>query len=241
MPPHEMKNTVFTVLPACLSAEEYYRGAALRDQEMNKYRRVCLTMLLATGMASPAYADIYAFSDESGALFLSNVQEDSRYKLLVASPDAPATHNRIVPVASAKPAPYFHQGMPFGPLVEETARLNLVDAALLHAVITAESGYNPRALSRAGASGLMQLMPATARRYGVADIYDPAQNVRGGARYLKDLLHLFNNDLRLTLAAYNAGENAVVQYGNKIPPYRETTKYVNKVMELYDQYRITFP
>ncbi len=197
-------------------------------------------MLLATGMTSPAYADIFAFSDESGALFLSNVQVDSRYKLLVASPDAPATRKRIVPIAGIKSAPYF-QGMPFGPLVEETARLNLVDAALLHAVITAESGYNPRALSRKGASGLMQLMPATARRYGVADIYDPAQNVRGGARYLKDLLRLFNNDLRLTLAAYNAGENVVVQYGNRIPPYRETTKYVNKVMELYDQYRTASP
>lgn len=197
-------------------------------------------MLLATGMTSPAYADIFAFTDASGAIFLSNVQVDSRYKLLVAAPDEPATHNRIAPIARIQPAPHF-QGTPFGPLVEETARLNLVDAALLHAVITAESGYNPRAVSRKGASGLMQLMPETARRYGVADIYDPAQNVRGGARYLKDLLRLFNNDLRLTLAAYNAGENAVARFGNTIPPYRETTKYVNKVMELYDQYRITSP
>ncbi|MGZ8983689.1 MAG: lytic transglycosylase domain-containing protein [Methylotenera sp.] len=129
------------------------------------------------------------------------------------------------------------QGMSFGLLVDEAAHVNDMEAALLHAVITAESNYNTRAVSRKGAIGLMQLMPATAKRYGVTDMFDPAQNVRGGTRYLKDLLKMFNNDQRLTLAAYNAGENAVARFGNKIPPYRETREYVNKVMELYNQYR----
>jgi len=129
------------------------------------------------------------------------------------------------------------QKISFGSVVNEAARANDIEAALLHAIITAESNYNSRAVSRKGAVGLMQLMPATAKQYGVTDIYDPAQNVGGGTRYLKYLLKIFNNDRQLTLAAYNAGENAVARFGNKIPPYRETREYVNKVMQLYNQYR----
>jgi soluble lytic murein transglycosylase-like protein len=128
--------------------------------------------------------------------------------------------------------------MPFGALVDEVAHTNNVEAALLHAVIATESNYITRAVSRKGAIGLMQLMPATAKRYGVKDIYDPVQNVQGGTRYLKDLLKLFDNNVRLTLAAYNAGETAVARFGNKIPPYAETREYVNKVMVLYNQNRI---
>jgi soluble lytic murein transglycosylase-like protein len=104
-------------------------------------------------------------------------------------------------------------------------------------VITAESGYNAAAVSRAGAQGLMQLMPQTAKRYEVADSFDPEQNIRGGARYLRDLLDLFGNDLELAIAAYNAGENAVLRHGRKVPPYRETLAYVPKVIGLYDKYR----
>src|SRR5262249_6498573 len=94
-------------------------------------------------------------------------------------------------------------------------------------------GYNPKARSPKGAIGLMQLMPDTAQRYKVANIWDPGENVRGGARYLRDLLALFNNDLSLVLAAYNAGEDAVAQYGNKIPPYAETRNYVPRVLQQY--------
>lgn len=102
---------------------------------------------------------------------------------------------------------------------------------LLHAVVRTESAYNPQAVSPAGAIGLMQLMPQTAKRYQVKNIWDPVENIRGGARYLRDLLKLFNNDLRLALAAYNAGENAVKKYGNRIPPYPETQRYVRKVLQ----------
>jgi soluble lytic murein transglycosylase-like protein len=102
-------------------------------------------------------------------------------------------------------------------------------------VISVESRYNVKAVSKKGASGLMQLMPETAKRYGVADIFDPLQNIRAGAQYLRDLLKMFNNDMRLALAAYNAGENAVVRHGSKIPPYRETTAYVPKVLAFYKQ------
>ena len=105
----------------------------------------------------------------------------------------------------------------------------------LHAVISAESGYNPNARSPKNAQGLMQLIPATARRFGVNDPYDPIENLHGGARYLRWLLDLFT-DLRLALAAYNAGEGAVQRYGNTIPPYPETRTYVQRVLEFYRYY-----
>lgn len=102
---------------------------------------------------------------------------------------------------------------------------------LLHAVIRTESAYKPNALSHAGACGLMQLMPETAARFRVSDIWDPAENIEGGAAYLRFLLDLFEHDLRLALAGYNAGENAVKRYGNQIPPYPETEGYVRKVLQ----------
>ena len=102
---------------------------------------------------------------------------------------------------------------------------------------TAESAFNPNALSRAGASGLMQLMPDTARRYGVRNIFDPVENVHGGVRYLKDLLAMFNGDMKLALAGYNAGENAVIRAGNRVPPYPETQNYVPKVIDIYHRFR----
>lgn len=120
-------------------------------------------------------------------------------------------------------------------LIGRTARRHAVDAALVKAVMHAESGFNPRAVSRKGASGLMQLMPATAARFGVKDIYDPRQNVHGGVRYLKYLLARFDNDHRLVVAAYNAGENAVKRYKG-IPPYPETRAYVRKVLRLRMHY-----
>ncbi|MEE9552534.1 MAG: lytic transglycosylase domain-containing protein, partial [Gammaproteobacteria bacterium] len=108
-----------------------------------------------------------------------------------------------------------------------------------HAVITAESAYDPRAVSRAGAVGLMQLMPATAKRYGVKNRLNPRENIYGGTRYLRDLLIMFDNNLLLALAAYNAGENAVKNHGNRIPPYKETQTYVRKVINYYKKYRKT--
>ncbi|GEM_PF-330779 len=122
-------------------------------------------------------------------------------------------------------------------LIQDVATSTQLEPALLHAVIQTESAFNPKAVSPKGAVGLMQLMPATARRFGVKDRTNATANVYGGARYLRYLLGLFNNDLKLVLAAYNAGENAVKRYGNKIPPYRETRGYVKKVMRLYRAYQ----
>ena len=109
--------------------------------------------------------------------------------------------------------------------------------SLIHAVITAESAYDTEAVSRAGAVGLMQLMPGTAKRYGVKNRRNPYENVNGGTKYLRDLLVMFDNNLRLALAAYNAGEGAVKKYNNKIPPYKETQNYVKKVITYYNRYK----
>lgn len=125
----------------------------------------------------------------------------------------------------------------FDPLIKKVAKKSKLSPELLHAVIQAESSYNPKAKSSAGAMGLMQLMPGTASRFGVSNAWDPVQNLEGGAQYLRELLDMFKNNLRLALAAYNAGENAVKKYGNRIPPYPETQDYVRKVIDFYMEER----
>ena len=120
-------------------------------------------------------------------------------------------------------------------LIQRTAQSYGVDYALVKAVVHAESSFNPAAVSRKGAHGLMQLMPATAERYGVLDLIDPEANVTGGVRYLRDLLEMFDQDTRLAVAAYNAGENAVLRYSD-VPPFNETQHFVRKVLRLHDLY-----
>ena len=122
-------------------------------------------------------------------------------------------------------------------LVEDAAKRHDVDPLLVHSVIQTESNYNPHAISPKGAQGLMQLMPATARRFGVRNSFDVKENIEGGVRYLKYLGTLFPDDPRLAIAAYNAGEGAVWKYGNTIPPYRETTQYVERVSARYGKAR----
>lgn len=126
-----------------------------------------------------------------------------------------------------------YKAQEFAALIDRAASLHGIDPWLLHAVIRAESSYNPSAVSSKGAMGLMQLMPGTAARYGVSDPYNPEQNVHGGARYLKDLLGMFGSDVRLAVAAYNAGEGNVQKYGYQIPPFEETRGYVSKVLNYY--------
>jgi hypothetical protein len=122
-------------------------------------------------------------------------------------------------------------------IVEDAARRNQVDPLLVHSVIQVESNYNTGAISPKGAQGLMQLIPSTARRFGAKNSFDAKENVEAGVKYLKYLNSLYPNDLRLTLAAYNAGEGAVAKYRNNIPPYRETEQYVFKVGEKYGSAR----
>jgi soluble lytic murein transglycosylase-like protein len=120
----------------------------------------------------------------------------------------------------------------YDPLIEHYANKYSVDPTLVRAVIQVESNFNPNCVSSKGARGLMQLMPATARRFGVTDIQDPEQNIHGGVRFLSYLMRLFNEDLPRVLAGYNAGENAVLKYGG-IPPYAETSTYVVRAMTVY--------
>jgi hypothetical protein len=204
-----------------------------------------LTALLAVpvvlAVAPSCSADIYGFVDENGVAHFSNVQLDSRYRLYKSDP---LSRPRVsygpggeTTVPAPGPGSRHRPAARYASVIRDVALEERVDAALLHAVIAVESGYDARALSRKGAIGLMQLMPETARRYAVSDIWDPVQNIRGGARYLRDLLALFEDNLSLALAAYNAGENAVIRAGHRIPPYPETRNYVPRVLEHYGRYR----
>ena len=205
--------------------------ALLRTVKSTAYLPSLLLLLtLGSSPAAGADAGIYVFVDDHGAINLSNDPDDARYQVLVASAPPAAAGTAVV-------AQDNRAWLQYRDLIQASAARFQLDPALLRAVINAESGYNPNAVSRRGAGGLMQLMPMTARRLGVANVFDPAENVVGGARYLVELLQLFDNDLQLALAAYNAGEAAVLKYGRRIPPYRETTEYVSKVVAFYRQYR----
>jgi soluble lytic murein transglycosylase-like protein len=210
----------------------------LRIDKMIHEMKVLASMALAAAisvgawLAGAARADIYAFNDANGVIHYSNVPTDSRYSLVVREPyPDPGLDS-----AAAGPARTGRHD-PYGALVKQVAHEHKLDHSLLRAIIAVESGNNPSAVSRKGAVGLMQLMPETAARYGVIDLYDPAENVRAGALYLRDLMQKFDNDLSLALAAYNAGEGAILRHGKQIPPYRETRRYVPKVMDLYRQYQ----
>ena len=199
----------------------------------------CSSLWLVFGLClinyQPALANIYTFTAADGSVSLSNVPTDERYALLINTESSPVAKTSDAGIGN-HPAGIASKAR-YDRIVAETAHAYGLESALLHAVISVESRYNPAAISRKGATGLMQLMPGTAKRYGVADALNPIQNIQGGARYLRDLLAMFNSDLHLTLAAYNAGEGAVKTYGNRIPPYRETMNYVPRVLDFYRKYR----
>ncbi len=188
-----------------------------------------LLVLLAQGVS----AAIYQYIDAKGHSHFTDrpLQGDYRLKSIIGTPGSA--------VASLDTKNSARNRKRYSPMITAAARRLNLRPELLHAVVRAESAYDPRAISRAGAVGLMQLMPGTAQRYGVSERgrYDPKQNLKAGSRYLKDLLQEFKYDLRLALAAYNAGENAVKKYGNTIPPYPETQRYVRKVLTFYNQGR----
>jgi hypothetical protein len=130
---------------------------------------------------------------------------------------------------------------PFGDLIRAAAKRYSVDADLITSVIAAESNFNPKAISPRDARGLMQLLPATAARLGVKNIFDPQENIEAGTHYLSDLLQLYKNDLALTLAAYNAGPERVQQYGQRVPPFAETVSYIRRVKQTYQQRKSSDP
>lgn len=181
-------------------------------------RVLLLTVSILVAGASVIEAQVYGYTDDNGVLILSNVPSGDRMRLIV---DGTAEE-------AGKTWRYTGQ---YDDLLLKASRLFGVDSALVRAVIAVESAFNRYARSHKGARGLMQLMPITARQYGVVNSYDPWQNIRGGTAHLKDLIDDFGN-LRLALAAYNAGATPVRRYGG-IPPYPETRNYVRKVMAIY--------
>jgi soluble lytic murein transglycosylase-like protein len=186
-----------------------------------------LAVAAAPGLAR---ADVFSFTDANGVAHFSNVPSDSRYKLLVTTPS-----DLVAPKEKGPSINWLARSAQYDGVIRGAAKDATIQAALVRAVIVVESGFNPRAVSKKGAIGLMQLQPATAKRYGVKNIYDPEQNVRAGAHYLKDLLARFDSNLELALAAYNAGEEAVERYGRHVPPFRETLAYVPSVMKVYQR------
>ncbi len=207
-------------------------------------------LVVATGMVAPAVvADIYVYRDENGVTNATNIMPPSRYKIDKIFRDNSRSSVAKINPAQSNPA-YIKTArgtintLPLAvapssaevrAIMAEAASAFNLDKALVRAIIQTESAFNVHATSVKGARGLMQLMPETAARYGVRDIFDPEQNIWGGTRYFRDLLVQFNQELPLALAAYNAGENAVIRHGG-IPPYPETQNYVKKVMTLHQQY-----
>ena len=194
--------------------------------------------LILSSFCALTWADLFGYVDENGRAHISTKPLDDRYKLFQRSVAKPIDKKKTG-VAGATKLPKISQKKLnlYNKQIQKVAKKYQIDPALVHAVILAESRYNPEAVSPRGASGLMQLMPDTAVRYKVADVFDPTQNIRAGAQYLSYLLKLFNNDIELAIAAYNAGEGAVIKNGRRIPPYRETVAYVPKVMAYYRHYQ----
>ena len=221
-------------------------------------RHACGALVLcALALAAPpARAEVWAYLDGEGRAHFATRKQDDRYQLFFKGgssldpplPDAAQAEARAALVRS----PLYRRVVDhpnarrYAPLIERHASANGLEAALLKAMIAVESGYDPAAVSDKGAVGLMQVLPATGERYGVAadarysvvqKLMDPVTNVRIGARYLRDLLAMFAGDRSLALAAYNAGEQAVRQYGNQVPPYPETRDYVELVGQFEALYR----
>lgn len=203
-------------------------------------KRLALFYLsILVGVAAQSVrADIYKVVAADGSVTFTNVYRPGRnYVRVLRTPKPKPQPRAVAPTAARSPRPSAPlpsapapAGLPYASQVAAAAAAHQLPEALLHAVIRTESNYNPLAISGRGAIGLMQLMPDTARELGVTDPWDPAANIHGGARYLKQLMALFDNDLQLALAAYNAGPGAVLRQGRAIPPYAETRQYVPKVI-----------
>jgi soluble lytic murein transglycosylase len=180
---------------------------------------VTVVVVALLGSASGAMADFYRYVDSDGVVHITNVPVSSKYAWIMLEDGASNGADLVS----------------FDSLIYVISQRHGVEPSLVKAIVKAESDFDSMAISRAGAKGLMQLMPETARRMGVKDIYDPEDNVNGGTRYLSKLLNLFGGRVPMAVAAYNAGESAVLKYG-AIPPYSETQTYVKRVMRYYDYY-----
>ena len=185
--------------------------------------------ILATAM--PASADIYKYEDENGVLHFTDAPNDKRFKIYMRDIRKDKRLRTTFKMSGCVKNP-----AEFESIINSCALQYGVDKSLVKAVIHAESGYDPNAVSSKGAQGLMQLMPKTAQDLKVSDSFNPTDNIRGGVRYLRFLLDTFKGDVSLALAAYNAGLTRVARYGG-IPPIEETRNYVSKVLSYQKSYR----
>lgn len=189
-----------------------------------KMRVVVVCLLALATLQSGSAESIYRYVDDSGRVVFTNLGSNR------AVPSTTDEGSLLQAVSGRRTA--LSREERFVPLIEDSSRRHGVSPDLVKAIVRVESDFEPRAISEKGCRGLMQLLPDTARRFGVADIDDPSQNIEGGVKYLRFLLDYFKNDLALALAGYNAGENAVTRYKG-VPPYPETRDYVKKVTALY--------
>ena len=204
---------------------------------MLRRRGLCALFVVAVALpclARSAAADIYKYVDKDGVIHFSSKKADGRFELYMRGRPTARSGGARVPPQDRDPARFTR----YDAFIREAAALYQIPEQLVRAVIKVESDYDPRAVSVAGARGLMQLMPDTAEHLQVRDIHDPRDNIFGGVRFLRILANTFNGDLTLTLAAYNAGENAVITHGG-VPPYAQTRDYVARVTRFYQRYRST--
>ncbi|HNV64802.1 MAG TPA: transglycosylase SLT domain-containing protein [Smithellaceae bacterium] len=186
---------------------------------------VSFLFISMTVMIPGVSADIYKYVDEEGVLHLTNVPSIPNAKYILILKEKRVHFHSDIDVNK-----YDH-------IIAKAASKYKIDQALIKAVIKAESNFNHRAVSPVGAQGLMQLMPSTAYALQVDDVFQPENNIEGGVRYLRYLLNVYKGDLRLALAAYNAGETAVAKYNTNIPPFRETQNYIRRVLSYYDDFK----
>ncbi|OGQ50756.1 MAG: hypothetical protein A3J24_12975 [Deltaproteobacteria bacterium RIFCSPLOWO2_02_FULL_53_8] len=183
-----------------------------------------LVFIMAALFAADASADFYSYTDSSGVAHFTNVPVSPKYRWIMREKGAVYHPNRVYSLDN------------YEAIIKKSALKYGVDPSLAKAIVKAESDFDANAVSAAGAKGLMQLMPDTAKLLRVKDVFSPEENVDGGVRYLKYLLKLFSYDVKLAVAAYNAGENAVIKYG-AVPPYAETRTYVKRVTRYYKLYK----
>jgi len=190
---------------------------------------IAILLLIST----PVMAEIYKYHDAAGRLYFTDQKRDETFKLIaVYNADKTKIHD-VQDVYT--PESYDNNVRQFLPHIEHAAKQHNLDPKLLRAIVDTESAFDPKAYSKAGAVGLMQLMPKTANGLGVNDSWNPKENIQGGALLLRQLLDKFNQNIQLSLAAYNAGENAVIRAGNAIPNFPETQRYVQKVISRYTE------
>jgi soluble lytic murein transglycosylase-like protein len=186
-------------------------------------------------VSNGALADVYIDTSQTEEIKITSYQLDPQHSIILVDSVVISDAENTAAMSESKLSGAYSD-LPYNHEVMAAAKETSLDPALIHAVIATESKHNPKAQSNKGAFGLMQLMPATARRFNVKDRNDPKQNIVAGAKHLRELLTLYKGDLKLTLAAYNAGPSAVKKYSNHIPPYKETMHYVPKVLKYYQQY-----